>query len=105
MSRCALWMCVAVLGITACGGTEVDEPVAEPDGEVQSMYYYAHCQVDAHGYQTGYCIDMNYYEYCRAYRSEGCDPNVPSPVSTNFNACGTRVNDNWCNDKYRLQVE
>ncbi|WP_426753712.1 hypothetical protein [Myxococcus sp. Y35] len=98
-------MCVAALGGTACGGTELETPAPESEGDVQQFKYYAYCETDAYGYQTGRCIDFNSYAYCADAPNTGCYVGGRAPISSVTSACGTFVNDSNCDGKYLPVVE
>ncbi|MFP2958830.1 hypothetical protein ACLEPN_13540 [Myxococcus sp. 1LA] len=94
------WMCVAALGVMGCGGTELDTQEPLSGGEVRQMKYYAYCETDAYGYQTGRCIDFHAYAYCADAPLLGCYVGARAPVSRVSSACGTYVNDSNCDGKY-----
>ncbi|MBL0696870.1 hypothetical protein [Comamonas sp. JC664] len=95
------WMCIAALGATACGGTELEEaPALEGERQVEQFKYYAYCETDAYGYQTGRCIDFHSYAYCADAPLLGCHVGARAPISRVSAACGTYVNDSNCDGKY-----
>lgn len=99
------WMCVAALGGMACGGTELEEQEAPTSGgEVRQAKYYAYCETDAYGYQTGRCLDFHAYAYCANAPLLGCHVGARAPLSRLSSACGTIVNDSNCDGKYMPEL-